>query len=89
MFECVHVRVECMCRVCFVRVRVYAYMYVLCMLGCGHQCVVIYGVCMCTGVCSCEFIDWFMCYSISDPLVRSELGYGRFRVVPVVEPIQW
>jgi len=28
-------------------------------------------VCMYTGVCSCEFMSWVTCYSVSDSLERS------------------
>ena len=47
------------------------YMYVR-TLGCMHEYVYIYGVCMYTGVCSCEFMGWVACCNIADSFVRSE-----------------
>ena len=35
---------------------------------CVYACVYMYmcGVCMYTGVCSCEFMGWVVCYSVAD-----------------------
>jgi len=44
-------------------------------------------MCLCTGVCSCEFMYSVACCSDSDSFVRSKLSYERFEFVLVMDPI--
>ena len=60
----------------YVRMLDYVYVYVC-------------SVCICTGVCSCEFIYSVACCNNVDSFVRSELDNGRFKFVPILDSIHW
>ena len=52
------------------------YMVYVCMLGCMHEYVYVCSVCMCTGICSCEFMCPVACCSDADSFMQSELVTG-------------
>jgi len=66
-----------------------------CIYGCtrvcvrARACVYMYmcGVCMCTDVCSCEFMGWVVCHSGADPFGEIQTYYRRFGFVFVMDPI--
>jgi len=97
MSEGVGVRITCIyvCILCVWNVCVCLREWVLgtmCSLN-AWGCVCIYISRCFMYVCTCIYVYVYLCVLVaycsdSDSLVRSELGNGRFRFVPVMDPIQ-
>jgi len=61
------------------------YARVMCVFGYMCECI----MCVCVCVDFLSSVCLIACYSDSDSIVRSELGNGRFRFVPVMDPRYW
>ena len=81
-FACVRLGIHNVCDVCMCILCIWVY---TCVYACVY--VYIYGVCMYMGVCSCEFVDWVACCSVSDPFGEIRTHCRRLEFVLVMDPI--
>jgi len=81
---CVGIYIMCTCQFVYHHVCLYRYMYVW---GCTRMCL-----CARVGMLECIYVTCMysvVCCSDSDSFVKYELSNGRFRVVPIADPIPW
>jgi len=73
-----------------VRIYIYIqYVYVCIFLYVCTRVYLCLSVYMCIYVYVCLRMHVVAYYNVSNSLGRSELGNGRFRFVPILDPIQW